>query len=160
MWSCYCFLRLVRKNTLLPMHICFRIMCNFLCASQERPYFACKLLKLSTLVRSCSSSMPNPWSWNDHQTRTSMPSFLTAFQSQMLMCGNLVNTSGDYLFLKLNQILSLDGIFNPMFLKSKKKARRFRFTPNPKIRVSLILGNCLEGTITLHMIADKRRKMP
>ena len=43
-------------------------MCNFLCASQERPYFACKLLKLSTLVRSCSSSMPNPWSWNHHQT--------------------------------------------------------------------------------------------
>ena len=78
----------------------------------------------------------------------------------MLMSGNLVNTSGDDLFLKFNQLLSLDGRFKPMFLKSKNKARRLRFTPNPKIKVSLILGNCLEGTIALHMIADKRRKIP
>ena len=78
----------------------------------------------------------------------------------MLMFGNLVNTSGDDLFLKFNQILSLDGRIKPMFLKSKNKVRRLRFTLNPKIRVSLILGNCLEGTITIHMIANKRRKIP
>ena len=78
----------------------------------------------------------------------------------MLLSGNPVNTSGDDLFLKFNQLLSLDGIFKPMFLKSKNNARRFRFILNPKIRVSLILGNCLEGTIVLHMIADKRRKIP
>ena len=48
-----------------------------------------------------------------------MPSMLTVIQSQMLLPGNLANTSGDDLLLKFDQLLSLDGRFKPLFLKSK-----------------------------------------
>ena len=85
---------------------------------------------------------------------------LISFQSQMLMPRNMANTSGDDLLLKFDQLLSLDGRFKSLFLMSKKKVRGFRFMPNPKIRVSLILRNFLEGILPLHMIADKRIKGP
>ena len=68
------------------------------------------------------------------------------------------NTIGDDLLLKLDQPLSLDGTFKPMFLMTMKKARGLRFMLNPNIRVGIILRNCLEGILPLHMISDKRRK--
>ena len=92
--------------------------------------------------------------------RIILPYMLTTFQIQMLLFGNLANTSGDDLFLKFNQLLSLDGRFKPLFLKSKNKVRILRFMSNPNIRFSIIMRNCLEGILPLHMIIDKRSKSP
>ena len=73
----------------------------------------------------------------------------------MLMSGNLDNTCGDDLFLKFSQLLSLDERFKPIFLKIKEKTRSLRFTLNPYIRVGLIVRNCSDETLPLHMIANK-----
>ena len=73
-----------------------------------------------------------------------MPPMLTSLQIQTFIPRNLANTSGDDLLLKLDQLLSLDGRFKPMFLLITNKARGLRFTPNPEIRVSLIMRNCLK----------------
>ena len=92
--------------------------------------------------------------------RGSLPPMLTSLQSQMLLPRNLANTSGYDLLLKLDQLLSLDGRFKPMFLLIMNKARGLRFTPNPEIRVSLIMRIFLKWILPLHMVADKRRKIP
>ena len=92
--------------------------------------------------------------------RGSLPPMLTTLQSQIFLPGNLSNTSGDDLILKLDHLLILDGGFKRLCLMITNKARGFRFTPNPEIRVSLIMRICLKWILPLHMVAEKRGKCP
>ena len=84
---------------------------------------------------------------------------LATFQIQLLMLGNLANTSRDNLFLKFHYPLSLDGTRDYILLMSKEKTRVLRFT-SPKVRVGLIMRESLEGYFPLNMIANKGGKIP
>ena len=85
---------------------------------------------------------------------------LATFQIQLLMLGNLADTSRDNIFLKFHYPLSLDGTHKYILLTSKDKRRVLRFASNPKVRVGLIMRESLEGYFPLNMIFNKGGKIP
>ena len=72
---------------------------------------------------------------------------LATFQSQLLMLGNLADTSRDNLFLKFHYPLSLDGTREYILMTSKEETRILRFASNPKVGVGLIMRESLEGSV-------------
>ena len=88
------------------------------------------------------------------------PSVLATFKIQLLMVGNMADTSRDNLFLKFHYPLSLDGTREYILMTSKEETRILRFASNPKVRVGLIMRESLEIYFPLNMISHKGGKSP
>ena len=91
-------------------------------------------------------------------SKRSFPPLLIAFQGKIMLFGDMTKTSGNNLFLQFHKLLSFHGRCKPPFMECKKNPRRLSFTPNPQIRVGLIMRDCMKSTFPLYMIINKRGK--
>ena len=94
-----------------------------------------------------------------HWWRRNLSYMLIAFQSQMLMSGNLDNTCGDDLLLEGFHLTNHLRKWQVSHMSGSQWYRRFRFNSNPKGGIVLISLYSLDRTPPLRMISDKWRKI-